>query len=90
MSKKVCFFPELSSLTSGQFPCSFLCHVIYVTYFNKWFDPDIKFANLQFSTALARQSQKYKVSTSVKYFHIFFFNNIYQNWILKIGEGVGL
>ena len=65
-----------------------LCHVTYVTYFNKCSDPYVKLANVCFFIALARQSQKFKISTSVKYFHIFFFNNRYQNWILKIGGRV--
>ena len=41
------------------------------------------YANLRFIVILARQSQKCKLSTSGKYFHIFFFNNRYRNWLLK-------
>ena len=60
-----------------------LCHVTYVTAFTKRSYPDVKHENLWFIIILARQFQKYKVSTSVKYFHIFLFNNRYQNWLLK-------
>ena len=83
-------FSEISSLTSRHFPCSFLCHVTCVTYFNKWPDPDIRLANLLFSTALARQTKIYEMSTSDKYFHIFFFKIRYQNWRVKIGGMVVL
>ena len=76
------------ALHQDNFLANLLCHVAYATYFNKWSDPDIKLANLWFSTALARQSQKYKISTSVKYFHMFFFNNRYQIGGLKIGGRV--
>ena len=40
-------FSEISSLTSKKsFLAHSLCHVIYVTYFNKCSDPDVKFANV--------------------------------------------
>ena len=75
-------------LFQENFLAQSLCHVTYVTYFNKCSDPDVKLANVWFFIALARQCQKCKISTSVKYFQIFFFNNRYQNWILKIGGRV--
>ena len=83
-------FLNIISYFQENFLAHSLCHVTYVTYFNKCSDPDVKLANVRFFIALARQCQKCKISTSVKYIHIiiFFFNNRYQNWILKIGGRV--
>ena len=86
--KKSVFFLNINPYFQENFVVHSLCHVTYVTYLNKCSDPDVKLANVWFFIALARQCQKCKISTSVKYFHIFFFNNRYQNWILKIGGRV--
>ena len=79
------FFLTIISYFQDNFFAHLLCHVTYFTYFNKCSEPDVKLSNVAFFIALARQCQKRKISTSVKYFHIIFFNNRYQNWILKIG-----
>ena len=92
INRKTCekwyFFWNIISYFQENFLAHSLCHVTYVTYLNKCSDPDVKLAYKWFFFALARQCQKCKISTRVKYFHIFFFNNRYQNWILKIGGRV--
>ena len=67
--KKVSFFLKCDILHEDNFVAHLLCHVTYVTYFNKCSDPDVKLANLWFLITLGRQSQKCKISTSVQYFH---------------------
>ena len=49
LARKICeiysFFPEISSLTSNQCPCSYIMSCTYVTTFNKCFNLVVKPAN---------------------------------------------
>ena len=58
------FFSEKSSLTSSHCPCSFLCHVTFVTAFYKCFDIVVKPAKstiLYFMNNLIQQQQMFHI-----------------------------
>ena len=40
------FFPEIYPLTSRQYPADLLCHVAYVTSFNKCSDLGVKLSDV--------------------------------------------
>ena len=85
---KIVFFLKNHLLHQDNFHALLLCHVTFVSYFNKCPNPDAKLANLLFFITLERQSQNVRYPTLSYIFIYFFFNNRYQNWLLKIGGRV--
>ena len=74
-------FLKFHLLHQDNFLTPLICHVTYVTAFNKCVNPGVKHVNLLLFILLARQSQNVRYPPVANIFIYFLFNNRYQNWL---------
>ena len=90
LARKTCeiysFYPEISSLTSSQRPCSFIvaCNICYNLY--QVLQPCCKTCKIYNSLKCEQDNPKYvRYPTAENVFIYFYLNDAYQTWLLKIG-----
>ena len=88
--RNIFIFPEISSLTSNQCPCSYIMSCTYVTTFNKCFNLVVKPANSIILYNMSKTISNMQDIQQQQMFSYILLKRCYQFGSFKLGVAFGL